>query len=1043
MKAKFAYGLLAAASVAAIIAGAVFWLVTIRSKSPAPIVNVAEGFEVELVAGPPLVERPIVADFDEQGRLYVADSSGSNDKVQKQLEEKPHRIVRLEDTNQDGRFDKSVVFADKMMFPEGTLWFDGSLYVAAPPSIWKLTDTNEDGVADQREEWFQGTTLTNCANDLHGPYLGLDGWIYWAKGAFAKQTYERPGKPPFVTRASHIFRRRPGDTAIEPVMTGGMDNPVDVVFTPAGERILTSTFVIQPEVGRRDGLIHAVYGGVYGKQHNVINDHKKTGDLMPVMTHLGPAVPCGLTAYTSEAFGKEYQNNIFAALFNLHKVTRHVLEPTGATFTTRDSDFLVSSNPDFHPTDVLEDADGSLIVIDTGAWYKLCCPTSQLAKPDVLGAIYRVRRKGAPGVNDPRGLKIEWATSKPEALAGLLVDSRPAVRSRAMHQLSRQGSAAVPAVAEMLKTSGSLEGRRNAVWALTRIEGIEAREAVRWALKDQDETIRQAASHSAGTWRDPGAVQALVDVLKHGSPHLKRAAAEALGRIGDKTAIPELFALVDSPSDRVLEHSLTYALIEIGDPEATAAGLKAASPRIRRAALIALDQMDGGGLKPESITPLLTSSDALLKQTAWWIAGHHPDWGQAVAGFFRQRLASKDLSSGDRDELQRQLAQFTRDPEIQSFLASSLNGSASMESRLVVLRAMAQAPLKEMPAAWAAGFVNVMAGKDTELIRQTVSTARVLPPPPKDSVAGLSAALLRVACEPAFPVEVRLDALAAVPGGLSSVQPDLFQFLIAGVESTQPPAVRGNAATVLAKAKLSPDQLLALADSLKNVGPMELPKILAVYENASDEALGLKLVSALKQSKGVAVLRPDVLKPRLAKFPESVQKKGEELLASVNLDIGQQNARVDKLLVSLKGGDIRRGQAVFNSATTACSSCHTIGYMGGKLGPDLTRIGQIRTERDLLESIVFPNASFVRSYESVLVKTKSGEMHNGVLRKEDNDEVLLATDARTEVRIARNEIAEMRPGTVSVMPSGLDEQLTQRELSDLLAFLKHTRREAH
>src|SRR3954469_2739321 len=84
------------------------------ASSP-PILSVAEGFSVERVAGPPLVNRPIVADFDDEGRLYVADSSGSNDKVDKQLEERPHRIVRLEDSDGDGRYDKSVVFADKMM----------------------------------------------------------------------------------------------------------------------------------------------------------------------------------------------------------------------------------------------------------------------------------------------------------------------------------------------------------------------------------------------------------------------------------------------------------------------------------------------------------------------------------------------------------------------------------------------------------------------------------------------------------------------------------------------------------------------------------------------------------------------------------------------------------------------------------------------------------------------------------------------------------------------------------------------------------------
>src|ERR671915_1337416 len=165
---------------------------TIRARQEAargPTFTVPQGFEVRRVAGPPLVNRPIVADFDEHGRLYVADSSGSNDRVEKQLADRPHRIVRLEDKNGDGRFDTSVVFADRMMLPEGTMWLDGSLYVAAPPSIWKLTDTDGDGIADERVEWFQGKTLTGCANDLHGPYAGQDGWIYWCKGAFAEQSH--------------------------------------------------------------------------------------------------------------------------------------------------------------------------------------------------------------------------------------------------------------------------------------------------------------------------------------------------------------------------------------------------------------------------------------------------------------------------------------------------------------------------------------------------------------------------------------------------------------------------------------------------------------------------------------------------------------------------------------------------------------------------------------------------------------------------------------------------------------------------------------
>ena len=627
------------------------------------VLTVPEGFSIERIAGPPLVDRPITAAFDDDGRLYVADSSGSNDNVKKQLAEKPHRIVRLEDSDGDGRFDKRTIFADKMMFPEGTMWYDGSLYVAAPPSIWKLTDTDGDGVADQRVEWFAGKTLTGCANDLHGPYLGPDGWIYWCKGAFAQQTYERPGKSPFVTRAAHIFRCRPDGTGIEPVMTGGMDNPVDVVFTPGGERIFTTTFLVNPGGGQRDGLIHAIYGGIYGKVHDQIFDpsHKWTApEVMPVLLHMGPAAPCGLTRYESDAFGKAYQDNLFACYFNLHKVSRHVLTPRGATFTTTDEDFVSSSDLDFHPTDVLEDADGSLVIVDTGGWYKLCCPTSQLQKPDVLGAIYRVKRQNAPKLEDPRGTKLKNDRVPPayNELVAMLQDSRPAIQQRGIESLARTANN------ELQKSRGQQQAvltilrrralppstdrfRLNVVWTLARIDHPDARAQVRGLFSDPNDTVRQAAIHVAGLWRDRAATAGLVALLQSPSAQNRRAAAEALGRIGDKSAVPALLRAAGEADERILEHSLTYALIEISDPNGTEAGLSSENPRTLRAALVALDQMDGGTLAPKFVAGLLARPEPGLKETAAWIIGRHRDWAVALTDVLDERLVQINLPAPD------------------------------------------------------------------------------------------------------------------------------------------------------------------------------------------------------------------------------------------------------------------------------------------------------------------------------------------------------------------------------------------------------------
>ena len=197
------------------------------------------------------------------------------------------------------------------------------------------------------------------------------------------------------------------------------------------------------------------------------------------------------------------------------------------------------------------------------------------------------------------------------------------------------------------------------------------------------------------------------------------------------------------------------------------------------------------------------------------------------------------------------------------------------------------------------------------------------------------------------------------------------------------------------------------------------------------------MLAALEQAPGRSNVRPDVLRPRLAKYSPAVQARGESLLASLQADSVKQAQRLDQLIAGMVGGgDIRRGQSLFNSPKAACATCHAIGYRGGKLGPDLTSIGQIRSERDLLEAIMFPNASFVRGYEPLVVTTTAGATHSGVLKAEHPDELVLTIGESQEARIPRAQVADIQPGAASVMPAGYGDQLSRQELADLLAFLK-------
>ena len=475
-------------------------------------IHVPEGFEVELAVEPGLISCGVFFSFDDRGRLFVCESAGKNTTDEEALENPSFRIKVLEDADSDGIFDKATLFADKITLALGAQWYRGSLYVAAPPDVLRLEDTDGDNVADKREVILTGWPLKSNATTLHGPYLGPDGWMYLT---YSPQAYRVRTKEGTLLEGprGRVFRHKPDGARLEWFVGGGFDNPVEVVFTTAGETIGSNTYYSNPKNGVRDSLLHYIDGGVYPKWRPYVETaYQRTGDFLGAVTKFARVAPSGLMLYRGSAFGAEYQGNLFSAQFNPHRVQRHILQREGSTYRGADEDFLTSADIDLHLTDVVEDADGSLLVLDTGAWYLHSCPVSRVAKPEFEGTIFRVRKKDAARLEDPWGRDIGIPALSPEQMAALLEDPRSAVRDRAFDHLIRAGPAAVESLRDVRENSASGPARAAAAFALARIDDPEAKQAARAALSDPGLDVRIAAARMAGLNEDSEAVGRLQEM---------------------------------------------------------------------------------------------------------------------------------------------------------------------------------------------------------------------------------------------------------------------------------------------------------------------------------------------------------------------------------------------------------------------------------------------------------------------------------------------------------------------------------------------------
>ena len=1036
-------------------------------KTDRGTIRVPDGFTIERVAAPPLVKHPMMANFDEQGRLFIAASAGRNLRAAELESELPNFIQMLEDSDGDGTFDRNTIFAEKMTLPMGALPYRGSVYVAAPPNIWRLQDTNDDGVADQREILVGRFGYNGNAASIHGPFLSPTGRIFWCDGRHGHEFRDSDGNITSQKRGSGIFSMRPDGSDIRMFCGGGMDNPVEVDFLSTGEVVGSVNILLNKP--RVDCLVHWQDGGVYPHQEASIAEFQRTGDLLGPMTNFGHVAVSGMCRYRSSALGEPYKDALFTTIFNTGKVIVSKVERTGGTFRTTETEFLSSDDPDFHPTDILEDADGSLLLIDTGGWFRIGCPTSQIAKPDIAGAIYRIRRAASIGkVSDPRGMKLNLSSMTTPQLISLLDDKRPAVCERVTEVLSLRDNFEIrlsPYFETGRRDALSEQGQLNLIWVLARrgnahrtkfladLVGDSAKSdslriAAATALADimrlpnrkisVDENLRDAFDNarSAAVRRSIARLIGIVyenqgptlDRFSEGTGFVVRQAVQVLlRRLGQDVQRPD-----QEPTDRQTEHAIIFAAIRIADRNGVLPLLSDPSPVVRRAALITLDQMGSINRTRQAVVALLDTDDVPLRNAALDVISRHEGWAgetlTLLSSWLHEAHQPRERGSMIRGFLRTQ----TRDEVVQLLVADLLqDAKLPSESRLLLLEVIAESGLPALPANWEERLATNFAHSEPAIRHQAVRTVAAF-----DSAA-FDAELQRLAHDDEQSADLRIDALAATADRRSETSEDELRFLLSQMTEDAAPLQKLAAARTVVRLPLSETQRQKVAQQLGKAGPLTVGVLLQEFTRDLNSELARIVLQSLQTLPKELRLPKAELLAFLENTPEPLRADVQNFVSS-RLETSSEDA-LQKRQAVLTAGDAARGREIFFGKATACSSCHTVAGQGGQVGPDLTKIGAIRKQRDLLEAIMFPSASFARGYNSWTIVTDSGRVHSGLITRETTDSLMLRKSDLSEVRISRSSIEEMRESTTSVMPDGLDHRLTDQSLSDLLEYLSSLR----
>ena len=1030
----------------------------------------AAGLQATLFASEPMVNNPTSIDVDSRGRVWVAEGQNYRMTHRKDLPriEGADRIKILEDTDGDGLADKVTIFAENIfpipmglaveeVYDKAGQYAGAKVYIGNSPDLLVFEDTDGNDKADKRSVLLTGFGGIDSDHGVHGMTLGLDGRLYFTHGDGCCSFEEKDGshKPRNfdVTDASgrHVTSSNLANTLRVDrdgknfeILADRQRNNYETSLNAHG---IAFTSDNDDDGNRGSRVIWVMDGGNYGYRTPGSPRHwgEDVPGIVPKLVGTGNGSPSGITVYEGTKLGSKYVGGLFEADAGTRQVNFFPIERHGATFRTRYEVLLGSDDPWFRPVDVTAAPDGSVLVAD---WYDAAVGGHNFRDQDT-GRIYRVAPQGQA-----------WTKPRPDfatvpGLIALLKSPVVAAQDAARRSLIARGDEAeVKGDLRDLFEQGTPIERARALWVRQQIEGDGVAVA---ALGDKDPSIREQAVRMLG--RDLSRVGAVV--FSKESPRRAPIAQQHLR---------DLLPLVNDPDAGVRrELILAFRWLATGEVGEALGTLVRGWDGQDRWYLEAL----GLALGDRESTYLADLfNDGAFGPIGGSVERDGANGAVAVPPFFPADRNESYIATGTPDQPATPLSKLIglawriHRPEVLPALRRILPGLAAPRLQQAADDALSQVNDKVAAslmaetahattdpgrrAALAATIARKLAGSwgDAKGDAPVVALIQSSLADPASRVAGIDLAvaaydarygltLMKFAQDEKQPEEVRVAAIEAVgrirPAKTAEFLDGLIHAAIARGEST--PLAQ---AAIRALPDVRPANPTLLGWISATDAPLGLRReALRVYARPKNGG-GRRIIELVRSEK-----LPDELRSEATALVHNdpdwnVRQEATALLPAPKTATGRTLPPIREL--ASRDGDPTRGRSVFfataqNSGAVACGSCHRVQGQGQWVGPDLSTIGTKYGKEELIRSILYPSAAIGYNNKTHVVATADGRVLTGLIVEESPDRIILKTADGTREIVPTRDVEDHKISEVSLMPEGLAGFLSDRDFSDLVAYL--------